>query len=261
MKKQLIIILLFPQLLFSQTYTPFISTPDSSDAWLDVSSCTDLSCYESYVRLYTINGDTTIGPYQYAKLKCKVEYEQGSDQSQWCTESIDIWEYHYGNIRENGKQVFIQRLGLPEYLAYDFNLNIGDTVPSPSNFTGSEANRIIDSIDAVMVDGIIRKRYWISSGKHIVEGIGASSGLFNPLYQNAFCDMKMLCYTEENIVQYYDFYCKNNLDLDDLPLEEKQKELIKIVDSIGREIEDTMNTLMFFIYNDGSSKKVFRINE
>ncbi|MFT5778523.1 MAG: hypothetical protein ACI837_001479 [Crocinitomicaceae bacterium] len=258
MKKYLIIILLFPQFLDAQIYVPFISTADSSDTWLDVNSCTDLNCYDSYLQRYKVVGDTVIGPYAYAKLRIKVEHEQGADQSQWCTESVSVWEAPYGVLRETSKQIFIKRTGMAEYLAYDFNLGIGDTVPSPANYVGSEVDRVIESIDSVLIDGNYRKRYWISSGRHIVEGIGASSGFFNPLYQTAFCDFRMLCYTEEEIVTYFDFYCFMNVDVEDLSMSNTEPELIKIVDSMGREINDMSNTLMFFIYSDGSSKKVFR---
>lgn len=39
----------------------------------------------------------------------------------------------------------------------------------------------------------------------------------------------------------------------------KSKTLIKIIDSTGRESEDNPNTILFFIYNDGTIEKRFRI--
>ncbi len=39
----------------------------------------------------------------------------------------------------------------------------------------------------------------------------------------------------------------------------KVKELIKIVDITGRETEDRPNTLLIYIYSDGTAEKVFRV--
>ncbi|GEM_PF-5102175 len=39
----------------------------------------------------------------------------------------------------------------------------------------------------------------------------------------------------------------------------KTKKLVKIVDATGREVEDKPNTLLFYIYDDGTSEKVFRM--
>ena len=39
----------------------------------------------------------------------------------------------------------------------------------------------------------------------------------------------------------------------------ENKELIKIVDSTGREVKSQGNTLLFYIYNDGTVKKVFQL--
>lgn len=251
-------------MLSAQSYVPFISTIDSSDTWMDVVSCTDFSCYESRVKRFNIDGDTVIGPHQYSKLMVREEYEQGADQSQWCTESTTIYDYYYGGIRESGKQVFIKPYGMPEYMAYDFNLTIGDTVPSPANLPGNESLRIIDSLDSVMVNGIYRKRYWTSlpTDQYIVEGIGASSGLFNTIIVGpGMCFIKMLCYTEYGAPAHFDYNCSMNLAVDDLSASNSSLELVKIIDSMGREIEDTPNTLMLFIFSDGSSEKVFRMEK
>ena len=36
------------------------------------------------------------------------------------------------------------------------------------------------------------------------------------------------------------------------------KELVKIVDITGREVENKPNTLLFYIYSDGTAEKVYR---
>ncbi|MDG1333990.1 MAG: hypothetical protein P8P74_16760 [Crocinitomicaceae bacterium] len=261
MRKYIICLFLFPNILLAQPYVEFISTTDSSDTWMDVLSCTDMSCYQTRTKRYTIEGDTVIGQYQYAKLYVREEYEQGADQSQWCTESTSIYNYYFGAIRESGKQVFVMPSLGAEYIAYDFNLNVGDTIPSPINIAGNDDWRIIDSIDLVMIDGVDRKRYWVSFDRYVIEGIGASSGLFNPLYPSfGICSAALLCYSEYDTPQHFDDDCDMNLGVDDdLSIDASPAELIKIVDITGREIAETPNTLMIYLYSDGSSKKVFKV--
>ena len=39
----------------------------------------------------------------------------------------------------------------------------------------------------------------------------------------------------------------------------KEVELLKVVDSMGRETEDEPNTLLIYIYSDGTTERVFRL--
>jgi hypothetical protein len=262
MRKYIICLFLFPNILLAQPNVEFISTTDSSDTWMDVLSCTDVTCYESRTKRYKIDGDTLIGQYQYAKLYVREEYEQGAaSQSQWCTESTSIYNYYFGAIRENGKQVFVKPAAGSEYMAYDFNLNVGDTIPSPSNTAGNDDWHTIDSIDLVMIDGVDRKRYWVSFDRNVIEGIGASSGLFNPLFPSfGICSATVWCYSEYDTPQYYDENCNMNLSINEGSSDESSPaELIKIVDITGREIVETTNTLMIYLYSDGTSRKVFKV--
>ena len=48
-----------------------------------------------------------------------------------------------------------------------------------------------------------------------------------------------------------------NAGLEDLSNNEKV--LVKIVDLMGREIEDKANTLLFYVFSDGTAEKVFRV--
>jgi hypothetical protein len=265
MKLFLISLLFIPSTIFSQTYVPFVSTTDSSDTWMDVNSCTDFNCYDTYINRYTIDGDTMIGGLQFMKIYIKTEHEKGADQSQWCDESISYYENYYGALRESGKKIYvIKDIFTPvEYMAYDFNLVIGDTIPSPDgSATTSPTNHIISSIDSVLVFGAYRKRYLVNSNKYVVEGIGASTGLFNPFdFQSSQCEMRMLCYSEYNTPDYFLTNCEMNLSTPALTVIEPPAQLIKIVDYLGRETDFRPNTPLVYIYSDGSTKRVFRIEE
>jgi hypothetical protein len=64
-------------------------------------------------------------------------------------------------------------------------------------------------------------------------------------------------YIDEVCVSTSPFTCaNNNVGLSELPKSEKH--LIKIVDSMGRETENKPNSLLIYIYSDGTTEKVFR---
>lgn len=263
MKKLLLVFLFIPAGLLGQTYVPFISTTDSSDVWLDINSCSDFDCFYTYNNQYTIDGDTTIGGIQYSKVYISYRHEEGSIESQWCNESLNYFDHYFGALRESQKQVFL----IPafadvtfEYMAYDFNLGVGDTVPSPIQFGASGAeNRIVGSIDSVMVFGAYRKRFILSGNGSIVEGIGASTGLFNPLLQiSSGCYFALNCYSENGVSDYFTSDCTVPLSIDALSQENKSAHLVRIVDYLGRETEFKPYTPLIYIYSDGTTKRVFK---
>ena len=60
-----------------------------------------------------------------------------------------------------------------------------------------------------------------------------------------------------------DQYCENVVfgfvNVDELVLPGKEKKLIRIVDLMGREVRDNSNSTLIYIYNDGTTEKVFKI--
>lgn len=259
MKSLLFCLLILPIGLHAQAYVPFISTTDSSDTWMDVHSCTDFSCFYSYTNRYTIEGDTTIGSYQYSKVYIKYKYVEGADAGQWCNESVNYYEHYFGALREDGKQVFLlPNFSTSEYLAYDFNLLVGDTLPSPDgNLSASPAGRIINAIDSVLIFGSYRKRFIIDS-RYIIEGLGASTGLFNPLvYYPSECYMAMHCYAEYGTPDHFLQDCNMNLNVHEINGDTESPVLVKIVDYMGRETPVIPNTPLIYIYSDGTTKKIF----
>lgn len=70
------------------------------------------------------------------------------------------------------------------FLLYDFNLNVGDTIPvyegvcSPDNFITT-----IQLIDEITISGRTRKRLTLSDGDVWISGIGSLNGLLHPIYQ------------------------------------------------------------------------------
>lgn len=249
-----------------QAYVPIISTADSSDIWVDVHSCTDFDCWWAYRNIYTVDGTISTGEYEYAKFNRTTEYEQGTDLGQWCTESFSTYEAVIG-IREENKRVFVLPNPLSEeseeYLAYDFNLTVGDTVPNPAYYQESglsDFDLIIQSIDSVLIHGTWRRRFQINSFPDIIEGVGSSSGLLNPLnyFWSGACEISLLCYLEQGAADFFTSNCELPLGTYEWYESIPQRELLKIVDSMGRERQSMPNTLLFYIYSNGEVEKVFR---
>lgn len=162
----------------SQTniYQPF---PVSNTIWIGIylAGTTDQT-YDDY-NLY-ISGDTTIGPYTYHKL-----YRNGCVTT-WPPQGGPHYYYggYAGAFRQNtaNKKVYLYKNGV-DSLAYDFNLNVGDTLP-PSCLIRSYQKLYIKSIDSVIVNNQYRKRFWMyfvysnGPGYELVEGIGSRFGAF-----------------------------------------------------------------------------------
>ena len=67
------------------------------------------------------------------------------------------------------------------------------------------------------------------------------------------------CYLSDSLEFFWHYDLSNHLaDLDNFQSEEKQ--LMKVYTLMGNETHDTSNTLLIYIYSDGTRKKVFRVN-
>ena len=138
--------------------------------------------YDSYQ--LSISGDTTIGSFIYHKL-----YQSGFTYCQPCPiYNGQNYNLHYvGAFRQDtlNKKVYLYKNGT-DNLAYDFNLNVGDTIKTClSTF---QTGHYISSIDSVIVSNKYHKRFWIDGCNYaLIEGIGSMFGAFNDI----FCPFEM----------------------------------------------------------------------
>lgn len=170
---------------YSQTniYHPF---PDSNTIWIGTDKSFDgINCYiYNDYNLY-ISGDTTIGLYTYHKL-----HRDGFMYSNCPPPGYFYYDQYYGAFRQDviNKKVFLN-FGDGDTLAYDFNLNVGDTLP-PTYFNWYASNNYVSSIDSVFVESEYRKRFWISNSYSnpnfiaLIEGIGSDHGAFAYIGEN-----------------------------------------------------------------------------
>lgn len=179
-----VIFFLFLQISFAQDYVPF---PMKDAVW---NFTTFPYGIESKLSKYT-NGDSIINNIIYTKIyqNSKICYPPtGNCESKYGEK--------FGYIREENKRIYLKLDGKSEFVIYDFNLKVGDTLPE--NIYNNK-KYWIDKIDSIQItDGSYRKRYKISRMSnpfdlYIIEGIGAT------VYTHGFIPLDLLTDGEETL--------------------------------------------------------------
>lgn len=173
-----------------------------------------------------------------------------------------------------GDQVYIKKTGVPFFpvyagwnqqfelsagfeLLYDFGLNVGDTAYH------SYTEVVVDSIDYINVQGEFRKRLLLENGEQWIAGLGSTH---HPLTAVMYyfevgytlCSAELEYFGGSTVdFDTYNGSCSCNIGLNEL--EQKPRKLLLITDLMGREVRDTPNTPLIYIYSDGTKEKVFRI--
>jgi len=201
----LVFILLKGQFLKAQVYIPF---PDSNAMWTD--RIYDPSCNlvgECSINQYRITDDTLINGKIYKKL---IKSGYLIDQNFHYT----FYSEYAGAFRQevNNKKVFY----FPPYgytqadtLLYDFNLNVGDSLPLSYIYSFNFCDAVIDNIDSVAVGNLYHKRFHISTvgtppwgQTWLIEGIGCTHGLFGGICVIWEGSQDLTCFTQGDTLNY-----------------------------------------------------------
>ena len=179
MKKILILFvcICFSELILAQKYYPF---PTSNAVWREkfytkasgIFSVTDN--YQKYIK-----GDTIIGNHLYHKIYQSgyedwYSYLNGSRKLKYYDD-----KYLYSIREDSAKRIYLFSSN-KEFLVYDFNLTLGDTLPAlyavPKDYIF-----VVSKIDSVLVLDNYHKRYRMNLGFYnsfdLIEGMGSSYGL------------------------------------------------------------------------------------
>jgi hypothetical protein len=140
-----------------------------------------------------IHGDTVIGGITYFKLyttfRNTVTVHIQYNQTFTSYDSVGPTFLRYDTL--SNKVYHLPDVDSLERLIYDFNLQVGDTVPLQMVY--GRYIPVIDSIDTITVCGVPAKRFFLDIGledlarqNFIIEGMGGSNGLlhFLPEYAN-----------------------------------------------------------------------------
>ena len=77
---------------------------------------------------------------------------------------------------------------------------------------------------------------------------------------NTLIELNGLVYLKVKNANSDDLHLVNCDLLESTELQPNEKKLIRIVDIMGRDTEDKPNTVLIYIYNDGNTEKVFRVD-
>jgi hypothetical protein len=196
MKNLLIFLLIIftVELAYSQQYKPF---PDSNAAWKESHFFVYGSSFNERIKIHhEIENDTLIN----AKVYHKITKTGYSELLEGSSTSTTYYNNEYvGAIREDAfrRVFFIKKNHGVEELLYDFNLNIGDTLPEMHGLN-IYYDYIVEGIDSVLVAEIYHKTYTIRKNNWLnyfdfIEGVGTTSGLltkggfFDDYYSNLDC--------------------------------------------------------------------------
>ncbi len=190
----------------TNVYHPF---PDSNAVWRESNITSGYMWTKYHEYQYYINGDTSFNSVVYHKV--------------YKTDSINLWEPLPNNIQYylNVLQFFIREdtnkriwsynpAGL-DYLLYDFNMNVGDTLKTDLHY-----GHIISGIDSILIGSTYRKKFLIKSiwadtnyRPFIIEGIGTNHGLDSYFFAKTLHIQSLRCFTQNGIVLYTDSVLSN----------------------------------------------------
>ncbi len=151
----------------TSVYHPF---PMTHGIW-DYRYYDDFHMPTNYYGGYQITGDTTISGVNYKIISgCGAQ-----------------WVCDRGGIRESNKIIYFRPdTATSEYVLYDFNKTVGDTIIHP--YGGAACSN--DTVTIVMEDSVqcsdgYHRQLWLSSSAIWIEGVGSLSYLLNPC--NVLC--------------------------------------------------------------------------
>jgi len=165
-------------------------------------------CIELNDYIYYLNGDTVIGNQVYKKL-----FERRDVNYNW------LWvpppnncegSYTYDSfrilIRQDSLKMYVRDLDGIDNLLYDFDLEVGDTLPITYNLYLDDI--VVTGIDSLLVGSSFRKVFEIPdynpAGNNLIEGIGFTTGLLDFFYCPEFPTI-LECFVQ-NDTAYYPIY-------------------------------------------------------
>lgn len=157
-------------------------------------------CIKNEFYNYYTQGDTTIDSINYVQI-----YKRAQGTLTWnstgpnfgCEGSFVNFETQPTCfLRSLDKQMFIRMPGdTIEMLLYDFNLEVGDTLPVTYNCYFPSIT--VAAIDSIYTPNGFKKRFTLAGNtwsQYLLEGIGHSRGLIEPLVSPFDCTYSLNCY-------------------------------------------------------------------
>lgn len=182
---------------------------ENNPKWKVQSQCAiPYPCIETKTYMHYIQGDTVLDGIEYMKLNTFGEASllyMDNGQIGNCFGSEIFYGPSYLIRSENRRMYMRESYSVDEeILLYDFNLEVGDTLPD--TYTNSFGEHIIvTGIDSIEVNDGFFQRFELLNGNagFLIEGIGSPTGLFSPMGVVFECGYGLICYSQNDIA-YYD---------------------------------------------------------
>ncbi|MCB0769463.1 MAG: hypothetical protein KDC00_03560 [Flavobacteriales bacterium] len=192
----------FTGILIAQGYL------DNDPRWSVRSICAvPAPCIATDTYVYYTNGDTVIEGTIWTKV-----VRQGNVQYLWqapppvgpgCSGAMDYGPEEHGVylIRQEGRQLRIWSDNA-DTLLYDFNLDLGDTLPLSWNNWNDDITVV--AVDSVLVGNSMRARFELANSwsQYLIEGVGTSHGLFEYVSDFFDCGFELLCFGLGDVAYY-----------------------------------------------------------
>lgn len=182
----------------AQSYVPF---PTENASWSQIyfkQGVCDFPCKYQFKMM----GDTILNSVDYHKI-----YRQNDSLA------TSVNAFYFGALRESGKKIYFQFPNCNhEIRLYDFTKNVGDTINSllsESESCGSSltGNGTVTGIESIQINGSYRRAFHIHAygvDYTWIEGIGSTSGLFNPVTPQTTCTCNwwLICSHHDNVLEF-----------------------------------------------------------
>lgn len=187
---------------------PFLSHAQNdylanSPIWTQHSVCNDPNsqCLTTDQFNYVLGGDTIIQGMSYVRV-----LRSGMESYSWngpppfplppwvtCSGSMTYPAYELGYIRQEGSRIHTWYWD-EDRLLYDFDLEVGDTLPLSVNNWNTDIT--VTAIDSFLVGTEWRKRFTLNNSwsQFLLEGIGSDHGLFEPISSFFDCGYELTCF-------------------------------------------------------------------
>lgn len=165
------------------------------------------NCVTYYDNTYTFLNDSVINGNVYHQLWATGEsYQTQFQPGGGCNTTHTGFSEPKGFFRNVGDKVYyLPENSLTESLLYDYDMQVGDTIPETYNHFGFNVTTVV-SIDTVIVNGVARRKFNLSTtyvmSTFIIEGIGHERGLFEPMDVMLDFAGQLFCYSENGVAVY-----------------------------------------------------------
>lgn len=183
--------------------------------WRQNSTCAVLyPCLEDQEFIYYIHSDTVINTNTYHVIYKLADVSQSwmapppsnGCGGSWTTDQLAAI------VRQDGKKIYIHD-GNQDQLLYDFELEVGDTLPQTYN--NWHDNLVITSIDSFQVGNSYRMLFQIGNENlYLAEGIGHDEGFLEPFPPYLECGYELNCFTLNGTTYFPDQQTECDLTVD-----------------------------------------------